>query len=103
MKPLDIYLFLLQEKEWEGEDFVDKNDLELIRQAIKNLDCEEDLNDKRHEIQPTLLGLLVTYGGDYKGRRGSSNMKREPRGGFSLIKKYLPKNWKQILTNKKIK
>ena len=103
MKLLEFYLFLLQEKQWEGEDDVGKSDLDIIRRAIQTLGGEEeDLNKKRHDIQPTLMGLISTAGGDYKGRSDSSNSKRDPRSGLDILKKYLPNNWKEILKKHKI-
>jgi hypothetical protein len=103
MKLLELYLNLLQEKEWGTDDLVGKSDLDIIKRAVATLGGqEEELNDKRHDIQPTLIGLLSTYGGDYKGRDKMANAERDPRSGLELIKKYLPKNWRELLRNKKI-
>jgi len=104
MNLLEIYLYFLQEKEWDGESDIPSDDLDIIRRAIATLGGEEeDLNDKRHNIQPTLMGLISTAGGDYQGRDNMANSKRDTRNGFDILKKYLPKNWRELLRNKKIK
>lgn len=102
MNLLDIYLYFLQEKEWDDENDTISNELDLIRRAVSTLGGEEELNKKRHDIQPTLIGLISTAGGDYKGRDNTSNSKRDNRSGFEILKKYLPKNWKEILKKSKI-
>ena len=104
MNLLEIYLYLLQEREWDGEGEIPPSDLDIIRRAISTLGGEEEeLNDKRHSIQPTLIGLISTAGGDYKGRDNTANSKRDMRSGLEILKKYLPKNWKEILKKTKIK
>jgi len=104
MKPLlELYIYLIQEKQWDQEDSVGQSDLEIIRKAIATLGGEEeDLNARRHNIQPTLLGLISTYGGDYRGRDKQANTKRDMRSGIEILKKYLPKNWKELLKKKQI-
>lgn len=104
MNLLEIYLYFLQEKEWDGDSDIPSDVLDIIRRAIATLGGEEeDLNYKRHSIQPTLMGLISTAGGDYQGRDNMANSKRDTRNGFDILKKYLPKNWRELLRNKKIK
>ena len=58
---------------------------------------ESDFDDDRHSIQPTLMGLISTAGGDYKGRDDTANSKRHQYSGLDMIKSYLPKDWKKRL------
>jgi len=104
MKLLEIYLYFLQEKEWDGDSDIKSNDLDIIRKLLLTLGGqEEELNNKCHNIQPTLMGLIANTGGDYKGRTTAANTKRDPRSGFAILKKYLPKNWKELLHKAPIK
>ena len=101
---LEIYLYFLQEKEWDGHSDIKSNDLDIISKLILKIGGhEKELNDKSHNIQPTLIGLIANTGGDYKGRTTTANTKRDPRSGFDILKKYLPKNWKELLHKASIK
>jgi len=97
-KIIDLYIKYLNEKEYDEED--DRPDLFQVDKFKKLIDLEtdeEEFNDDRQSIQPTLVGLIKNVGGDYKGRDTMANMKRNDYTGLDMLKKHLPKDWKEKL------
>lgn len=88
----------LSEKEWT--DPTERPELfkgDRFKKLMMFDKTEEDFNDARHSVQPTLFGLIKHYGGDYRGRETGVNSVRGNFGGIKFIKKYLPDDWQQKL------
>lgn len=95
---IETYLKFIQEKEWNEPDAYEKfMKVERLIDLIKDLEGAIDLNNAKHEDQPTLIGLLMTAGGDYMGRKDMSNAEKELYTGLKKLKKYLPKDWENKL------
>jgi hypothetical protein len=97
-KIVEEYLSRIDEREYT--DDTERPDLfQLDRfKKLMNFDKEEDdFNDDRQSVQPTLIGLIKNVGGDYRGRDDMANMKRNDYTGLKMLKKYLPKDWNEKL------
>jgi hypothetical protein len=93
MDLLNIYLIFLHEREWnEPDNFKKFLRSDRFKNMIKNIETAKD-NDTRQEIQPTQVGLIMTSGGDYKGREDLANIKLKRYTGLKKLNKYLPKGW----------
>lgn len=98
MKILETYLSYLQEREWnEPDNFEDFLKVQQYVNLMKDLEGSLDINAAKQDSQTTLIGLLMTAGGDYMGRKDMSNSKSEPYLGLKKLKKYLPKGWEDKL------
>lgn len=84
------------EKEVNKRLFMVDRFRKIIGTLGKEID-EEEMNDDRHEIQPTLVGLIKTRGGDYLGRDKMANSKRHDYIGLRALKKYLPDDWEETM------
>jgi hypothetical protein len=98
MPHIDNYLQYLQEKEWnEDRSFDDHIDVFLLRNLLAKKDDlnQAKLNKIRHTIQPMLIQIFQTAGGDYMGRETTKNSKSGDFSGMDWLEKYLPKDWKE--------
>lgn len=97
---IENYLTQLQEKEWDEKDIWKAHlDADLLKHLIsKNSETgEQELNVNRHSIQPVLMNLIKNTGGDYKGRKTSSNSDHGDFSGVEYILKRLPSDWEDKL------
>lgn len=95
---VDIYLKLLQERGWDEPDVYGQYmKVQQLINLIKDLEGAGELSDDRHDMQPTLIGLILTAGGDYKGRTNMANTKVRSYSGLKKIIKYLPDDIKEKL------
>lgn len=98
MPHIDNYLQFLQEKEWnQDQTWEDHIDIFLLRNLLAKKDSikQDELNQIRHTIQPMLLQIFKTAGGDYMGRETTKNTKSFDFSGMDWLEKYLPKDWEQ--------
>lgn len=99
MKLLDKYLSLVQEREWDEPDVWNRfvnND--KIRSQMQHLDTDtEEMNQSRNAMQPTVLGLDLPRGGDYRGRQNMRNTTPENETGWDYVSSYLPKDFEKNL------
>jgi len=96
MDIIEKYLIALQEKEWDEDDrWKDHFNRDLLNHLILKNDKtgEEELNVNRHSIQPVLMNLIKNTGGDYKGRKTTSNSEYGDFSGVDYILKHLPDGW----------
>ena len=92
------YLHLIQEREWNEPDSIKKYvNIQRMINMLKALDIQDP--ELRQEIQPTLIGLLLTAGGDYLGRRDMVNSKNHIHSGLKKLKGKLPKDLEKLLRN----
>ena len=98
MNILESYLNFIQEKDWDGGDtWEDHIQLNKIRDLLKHhpdID-EKDLDSARHTIQPMLVKLIGTAGGDYRGRITTRNSDTGDFAGTDWLEKNLPKDWRK--------
>lgn len=95
---VEEYLNHLHERQWDEEtNRPDLFKIDRFKDLMKFDKTEDEFNDERHSVQPTLVGLIATAGGDYKGREGMSNSKHGSFSGLHKLKKYLPKDWQEKL------
>ena len=95
---VDEYLNRINEREFtEPEENPELFKADRFQKLMGFEKEEDDFNDDRHSVQPTLIGLISTAGGDYKGRDDMANSKRDQYSGVNFLKKYLPKDWKKKL------
>jgi 8-oxo-dGTP pyrophosphatase MutT (NUDIX family) len=95
---IEEYLRKLNEREYM--DDTERPDLFKVDRFQKLMTFkkkEDDFNDDRQSVQPTLLGLIKNVGGDYRGRDDMANMKHHDYTGLDMLKKYLPKDWEEKL------
>ena len=99
MKPLvENYLYLIQEREWnEPDSFKKYVDIKKMIAILKALEIDDP--ELRQEIQPTLIGLILTAGGDYLGRRNMANTKAHIHTGLKKLKGKLPKDLENLMRN----
>ena len=96
MSLLENYLKKLNEKEWDEDDRWKKHfNADLLKHLIsKNSKTgEPEVNVNRHSIQPVLINLIKNVGGDYKGRKTTSNTDHGDFAAVDYILKHLPKDW----------
>jgi len=92
---LDMYLVMLQEKEWndtgtENEIYNDKMRKHL-RKMIGDLAGVDDMDDIRQAFQPSTYDIyLKNVIGDYRGRINQLNARRVYTFGYDEIKEKLP-------------
>lgn len=95
---VDVYLKILQERGWDEPDVYGQYmKVQQLIKLVKDLEGAGELSDDRHEMQPTLIGLILTAGGDYKGRTNMANTKIRSHSGIKKIIKYLPSDIKDKL------
>jgi len=90
----------LNEKCWDTDDtwenHINNKTIQDLLGLKDDID-QEKLNKLRHLIQPTLIKLISTSGGDYQGRNTTRNSYNGDTSGVDWLKKHLPNDWKEKL------
>jgi hypothetical protein len=99
MKKLNKYLSSIQEREWDEPDSWEEfTDIGKLKATMRDLSIDtEEMNTNRNKMQPTVLGLDLPRGGDYRGRQGMRNTTPENETGWDYVSSYLPKGFEKQL------